>query len=97
VSALLLGGACLASAPGTALADNTAEDLSQLWAAIQKELADLKKREQKRTYRFIHCRERGVGEFWDTRDTPTRACWANVSWSVRGNGHHRKRNKTPVG
>jgi hypothetical protein len=53
VSALLLSGACLASPPGTALADDTAEDLRQLRAAIQKELADLKKREQKLHQEFL--------------------------------------------
>jgi hypothetical protein len=43
----------LASPPGTALADDTAEDLRQLRAAIQKELADLKKREQKLHQEFL--------------------------------------------
>jgi len=51
--ALLLGGACLASPLGAALADDTADDLKQLRAAIQKELADLKKREQKLHQEFL--------------------------------------------
>jgi hypothetical protein len=38
---------------GAALADDTAEDLKQLRAAIQKELADLKKREQKLHQEFL--------------------------------------------
>ena len=38
---------------GVALADDTAEDLKQLRAAIQKELADLKKREQKLHLEFL--------------------------------------------
>ena len=53
VSALFLGGACLVSPPGAALADDTAEDLKQLRVAIQKELADLKKREQKLHLEFL--------------------------------------------
>src|SRR5947209_10263961 len=50
---LLLGGAYLASPLGAALADDTAEDLKQLRAAIQKELGDLKKREQKLHQEFL--------------------------------------------
>jgi hypothetical protein len=46
-TALLIGGVYFVSPLGAALADDTAEDLRQLRAAIQKELADLKKREQK--------------------------------------------------
>jgi hypothetical protein len=46
-SVVLLGAASFVSPPRAALADDTAEDLRQLRAAIQKELADLKKREQK--------------------------------------------------
>jgi hypothetical protein len=44
---------CLVSPLGAALADDTAEDLKQLRAAIQKELADLKKREQKLHQEFL--------------------------------------------
>src|SRR5438270_7837406 len=53
VSALLLGGACVVSPLGAAFADDTAEDLKQLRTAIQKELADLKKREQKLHQEFL--------------------------------------------
>jgi hypothetical protein len=53
VPALLFGGACLAAPLGAALADDTAEDLKQLRATIQKELADLKKREQKLHQEFL--------------------------------------------
>jgi len=53
VPALLLAGAYLVSPPGAVLADDTAEDLKQLRAAIQKELADLKKREQKLHQEFL--------------------------------------------
>src|SRR5437660_6737718 len=53
VPALLLGGAYLVAPLGVALADDTAEDLKQLRAAIQKELADLKKREQKLHQEFL--------------------------------------------
>src|SRR2546423_14915786 len=53
VSALLLGGACVVSPLGAAFADDTAEDLKQLRVAIQKELADLKKREQKLHQEFL--------------------------------------------
>ena len=52
VTALLLGGICFV-APDAARADDTAEDLKQLRAAIQKELADLKKREQKLHQEFL--------------------------------------------
>src|SRR5690349_16602089 len=52
VSALLLAGACLVS-PRAALADDTAEELRQLRAAIQKELTELKKREQKLHQEFL--------------------------------------------
>jgi hypothetical protein len=52
-AALFLGGVCLVSPLGAALADDTAEDLKQLRAAIQKELADLKKREQKLHQEFL--------------------------------------------
>ena len=44
VPAVLVGGVYLALPLGAALADDTAEDLKQLRAAIQRELADLKKR-----------------------------------------------------
>jgi septal ring factor EnvC (AmiA/AmiB activator) len=50
---LVLGGVYLVSPLSTALADDTAEDLKQLRAAIQKELADLKKREQKLHQEFL--------------------------------------------
>jgi hypothetical protein len=50
--ALLLGGAYLVS-PSVALADDTAEELKQLRATIQKELAELKKREQKLRQEFL--------------------------------------------
>jgi hypothetical protein len=50
--ALLLGGACLVSLPSATLADD-AEELRQLRASIQKELADLKKREQKLHQEFL--------------------------------------------
>jgi hypothetical protein len=52
-TALLIGGVYLVSPLGAALADDTAEDLRQLRAAIQKELADLKKREQKLHQEFL--------------------------------------------
>jgi hypothetical protein len=52
VPALLLGGAYLVS-PSAALADDTAEELKQLRAAIQKELTELKKREQKLHQEFL--------------------------------------------
>ena len=52
VSALLLAGACLVS-PRAALADDTAEELRQLRDAIQKELTELKKREQKLHQEFL--------------------------------------------
>src|SRR5205814_6672565 len=52
-TALLIGGVYLASPLGAALADDTAEDLKQLRVAIQKELADLKKREQKLHQEFL--------------------------------------------
>ena len=52
-AALFLGGVCLVSPLGAALADDTAEDLKQLRAAIQKGLADLKKREQKLHQEFL--------------------------------------------
>src|SRR5438477_880874 len=52
-TALLIGGVYLVSPLGAALADDTAEDLKQLRAAIQKELADLKKREQKLHQEFL--------------------------------------------
>lgn len=50
---MLLGTASLVSAPRAALADDTTEDIGQLRAAIQKELADLKKREQKLHQEFL--------------------------------------------
>jgi hypothetical protein len=50
---LLLGGACLLCLPGTAAADDPAEELKQLRASIQKELAALKKREQKLHEEFL--------------------------------------------
>ena len=50
--ALLLGGTSLLSLPGTAIADDS-EDLKQLRASIRKELADLKKREQKLHQEFL--------------------------------------------
>ena len=53
VPALLLGGACFIAPLGSAVADDTAEDLKQLRVAIQKELADLKKREQKLHQEFL--------------------------------------------
>src|SRR5580693_1870034 len=52
-SVLLLAAASFVSPPRAALADDTAEDLRQLRAAIQKELADLKKREQKLRQQFL--------------------------------------------
>jgi hypothetical protein len=52
-SVLLLATASVVSPPRAALADDTAEDLRQLRAAIQKELADLKKREQKLHQEFL--------------------------------------------
>jgi hypothetical protein len=52
-SVLLLAAASFVSPPCAALADDTAEDLRQLRAAIQKELADLKKREQKLHQEFL--------------------------------------------
>ena len=52
-SVLFLGTASFVSPPRAALAEDTAEDLRQLRAAIQKELADLKKREQKLHQEFL--------------------------------------------
>src|SRR5580704_16523124 len=52
-AALFLSTASVLSLPCTAVADDTAEDLRQLRAAIQKELADLKKREQKLRQEFL--------------------------------------------
>ena len=52
-AALLLSTASVLSLPCTAVADDTAEDLRQLRAAIQKELGDLKKREQKLRQEFL--------------------------------------------
>jgi hypothetical protein len=52
-SVLLLAAVSFVSPPRAALADDTAEDLRQLRAAIQKELADLKKREQKLRQEFL--------------------------------------------
>src|SRR5947209_665905 len=52
VSALLLGSACFGT-PRAGLADDTAEELRQLRAAIQKELADLKRREAKLHQEFL--------------------------------------------
>jgi hypothetical protein len=49
----LLFGASLVSSTRAALADDTAEDLKQLRATVQKELADLKKREQKLHQDFL--------------------------------------------
>jgi hypothetical protein len=49
----MLGGACLVWLPRCAVADDMAEDLKQLRAEIQKELADLKKREQKLRQEFL--------------------------------------------
>ena len=51
--ALLLSTACYCSLPCAVLADDTAEELRQLRAAIQKELGDLKKREQKLQAEFL--------------------------------------------
>ncbi len=47
VPALLLGGASLVALPGSALADSAADDLNQLRASVQKEIATLKKQEAK--------------------------------------------------
>src|SRR5580704_12309488 len=52
-AALFLSTAGVLSLPCTAVADDTAEDLRQLRAAIQKELADLKKREEKLHQQFL--------------------------------------------
>jgi hypothetical protein len=52
-SVSLLAAASFVSPPRAALADDTAEDLRQLRAAIRKELADLKKREQKLRQEFL--------------------------------------------
>src|SRR5215470_13305391 len=52
-SALLLGGVSLLALSCTARADDTAEDLKQLRAEIQKELAALKKREQQLHQEFL--------------------------------------------
>jgi hypothetical protein len=52
-AALFLSTASVLSLPCTAVADDTAEDLRQLRAAIQKELADLKKREEKLHQQFL--------------------------------------------
>src|SRR6202047_895609 len=52
-TALLFGTVSVLSLPRTAVADDTPEDLRQLRAAIQKELADLKKREQKLHQEFL--------------------------------------------
>jgi hypothetical protein len=50
---LLVGVAALVSPPRAARAGDSAEDLKQLRAAIQRELADLKKREQKLHQEFL--------------------------------------------
>src|SRR5215469_17131320 len=52
-SALLLGGVSLLALSCTARADDTAEDLKQLRAEIQKNLAALKKREQQLHQEFL--------------------------------------------
>ena len=52
-AALFLSTASVVCLPCTAVADDTAEDLRQLRAAIQKELADLKKREEKLHQQFL--------------------------------------------
>jgi len=52
-AALFLSTASVLSLPCTAVADDTAEDLRQLRAAIQKELADLKKREERLHQQFL--------------------------------------------
>jgi hypothetical protein len=52
-AAMLLGTASLVSASRAALADDTAEDIRQLRATIQKELADLRKREEKLHQEFL--------------------------------------------
>ena len=52
-SVLLVGATSLFSPPRTAFADDTAEELRHLRAAIQKELADLKTREQKLRQEFL--------------------------------------------
>ena len=52
-SAMLLSGASLVSPSGIALADPDVEDLKHLRAAIQKELASLKKQEQKLHQEFL--------------------------------------------
>src|SRR5258707_1401399 len=52
-TALLFGTESVLSLPRTAVADDTGEDLRQLRGAIQKELADLKKREQKLHQEFL--------------------------------------------
>jgi hypothetical protein len=57
-SVLLLAAVSFVSPPRAALADDTAEDLRQLRAAIQKELADLKKREQKLHQEFLRLDEK---------------------------------------
>jgi hypothetical protein len=49
----MLGGACIVWLPRCAVADDMAEDLKQLRATIEKELADLKKREQKLRQEFL--------------------------------------------
>jgi hypothetical protein len=50
---LLLGATCLISVPSIAIADDTIEELKQLRATILKELAALKKREQKLQQEFL--------------------------------------------
>ena len=52
-AALLLGGTCLTSVPGAALADDTAEDLKELRATIKRSWRTLKKREQKLHQEFL--------------------------------------------
>ena len=47
VPALLLGGAALIGLPGGAFADSATDDLNQLRATVQKEIAALKKQEDK--------------------------------------------------
>jgi hypothetical protein len=53
VPALLFGGASLIALPGTALADSSTDDLNQLRATIQKEIAALKKQEDKLHQQFL--------------------------------------------
>src|SRR5215470_5132060 len=97
-SALLLGGVSLLALSCTARADDTAEDLKQLRAEIQKELAALKKREQQLHQEFLRLDQksqlldeqlrklRAAGTGPGSAPSPAAAATANANPNVaRGN------------